>query len=139
MFPQRRRSGRWTEQEKQLLETLVQTYGYNWRLIAILMQQTRDQRQIREQRRITPSESQRIQDLFVQYGRQWKLIASFFPGFSPIMVRNHWNNLQRKRMNQLRSQNQQPDFAPFGSYQQLDHQPALAPPSDSSREKMSIP
>ncbi|CAG8744645.1 11720_t:CDS:2, partial [Cetraspora pellucida] len=136
----------------QLLETLVQTYGYNWRLIAVLMQQTRDQRQIREQRRITPSESQRIQDLFVQYGRQWKLIASFFPGFSPIMdnpnissileivliIRIIPSQLKKKKFGLkmptfiIRSQNQQPDFAPFGSYQQLDHQPALAPPSDSS-------
>ncbi|CAG8535536.1 Homeodomain-like protein [Gigaspora rosea] len=154
MNPQRRKSGRWTDQEKQLLQSLVQRYGCNWRLIAIHM--PRDQRQIREhylnhqnpainKRRITPSESERIQELYRQHGRQWKLIASFFPGFSPIMVRNHWNNLQRKRMNQLRSikrGQQQPDFPSqvdhpqFGNNQQ--QLTTLAPPSDSIRKKMSI-
>ncbi|CAG8637406.1 1623_t:CDS:2 [Dentiscutata heterogama] len=154
-----KKCGRWDDQEKQLLQSLVQTHGYNWRAIAMHMGQTRDQRQIREhylnhqnpainKRRITPSESEKIQELYRKHGRQWKLIASYFPCFSPIMVRNHWNNLQRKRMNQIRSlrRSQQPDHSSFGNhpvaYPQFgssQQQPTtLAPPSDNIRKKMSI-
>ncbi|CAG8765882.1 5256_t:CDS:2 [Gigaspora margarita] len=121
---QRRKSGRWTDQEKQLLQSLVQRYGCNWRLIAIHM--PRDQRQIREH----------IQELYRQHGRQWKLIASFFPGFSPIMVRNHWNNLQRKRNQQQPDFPSQVDHPQFGNNQQ--QLTTLTPPSDNIRKKMSI-
>ncbi|CAG8484435.1 30668_t:CDS:2, partial [Racocetra persica] len=131
MFPQRR-SGRWTDQEKQLLETLVQTYGYNWRLIAILMQQTRDQRQIRE-----------------HYLNHQNPANAELHHPNPKEFRNCLGNMVVSGNLSLHfslasvllwSQNQQPDFAPFGSYQQLDHhqfgdnqqQPALSPPSDSS-------
>ncbi|CAG8446427.1 5015_t:CDS:2 [Scutellospora calospora] len=137
-----------TSREKQRLQSLIQDHGCNnWRLIAQHME-TRDQRQIREQRKITPFESRRIQELHRQHGRQWKQIATFFPGFSPIMIRNHWNNLQRKRVNQIRSMriNQQQQALPlFGWNQQqtniislLNNQQQQNPPSEIIRRKMSI-
>ncbi|CAG8484454.1 30669_t:CDS:2, partial [Racocetra persica] len=155
MFPQRR-SGRWTDQEKQLLETLVQTYGYNWRLIAILMQQTRDQRQIREHylnhqnpanaelHHPNPKEFRNCLgnmvvsgNLSLHFSLASVLLWCVITG--TIFNANGGQSKIFRRFWKL-SQNQQPDFAPFGSYQQLDHhqfgdnqqQPALSPPSDSS-------
>ncbi|CAG8565867.1 1834_t:CDS:2 [Dentiscutata erythropus] len=148
-----KKCGRWDDQEKQKLQSLVRTHGYNWRLIAIHMGQTRDQRQIREhylnhqnpainKRRITPSESAKIQDLYRQHGRQWKLIASTFPGFSPIMYLKFVNFIIHRSLRR----SQLPDHSSFGNhpvvYPQFGNsqqQPTtLAPPSDSIRKKMAI-
>ncbi|CAG8485788.1 8459_t:CDS:2 [Acaulospora morrowiae] len=129
-------SGRWTSQEKVLLEQLVNRYRTNWNEIAKHFP-TRSARQIREhyqnhqnpqsrcstnavnptntclyeltflsvdRRRITPEESKQILTFYELFGPQWTLIASCVSErFTGVMIRNHWNNHQRKLRRNIRS------------------------------------
>ncbi|CAG8480809.1 123_t:CDS:2 [Acaulospora morrowiae] len=132
-------SGRWTSQEKVLLEQLVNRYKTNWNEIAKHFP-TRSARQIREhyqnhqnpqsrcsnerrkpnkhmfltsllvdRRRITPEESKQILTFYELFGPQWTKIASCVSKrFTGVMIRNHWNNHQRKLKRNVRGAEHRP-------------------------------
>ena len=98
--------GPWTKEEDDLVYTLVEKYGPQWKKIADEMQ-TRTRKQIRDRylnilkqdikvERWTKEEEEQFAFLHQKFGNRWAKIAQHLPGRTENQVKNKFYSSRRK-------------------------------------------
>jgi hypothetical protein len=100
--------GPWTEDEDQLLISLVQRHGRKWSIISEQMQ-SRSGKQVRERylnnldpnlnkKKFTLNEDAQIVKYHSKYGPLWSKIAKHFPGRSVDIIKNRFYSVLKNRV-----------------------------------------
>lgn len=103
--------GKFTESEDQMLRSLFELYGPDWKLIGDLMHRTA--RQVRERYRNyanpqwnhtawTPEEDRKLKELFPKMGPRWSKMVCYFQGRSDVSIKNRWTCLVNKQVREGR-------------------------------------
>ena len=100
------KKGSWTDQEKKLLNELVQTHGKRWAKISRIMK-TRSGKQIRdhyictinrEKNKFTKEEDEKLKNLFLQFGNKFSFISQYLPGKSTEEIKNRFHSSIKKTL-----------------------------------------